>query len=102
MADGCDVLLHEVIDFDSVNASISALSVSEEVKEAFRNHMFGAHTTAAQLAELLDSISVGTLVLHHFVPGDIGRGGWKRVARELGRGRANEVIAAEDGAVVGV
>lgn len=91
-----------MIDFDSVNASISALPVSEEVKEAFRNHTFGAHTTAAQLAELLDSISVATLVLHHFVPADIGRGGWKRVARELGRGRASEVIAAEDGAVVGV
>lgn len=101
LADGCDVLLHEVIDHDTINASINALPVPEPVKEAFRNHMFGAHTTEAQLAELLRDIRVGALVLHHLVPGDIAGGGWARVAERLGTGARREVIAGTDGLVVG-
>ncbi|MDC5699228.1 MBL fold metallo-hydrolase [Intrasporangium calvum] len=101
MADGCDVLLHEVIDYDTINASINGLPVPDAVKEAFRNHMFGAHTTEAQLAELLREIQVGTLVLHHMVPGDIANGGWARVAERLGTGARREVIAGTDGLVVG-
>lgn len=102
LADGCDVLLHEIIDFDTVNASISALPVPEPVKEAFRNHMFGSHTTQAQLAELLDQISVGTLVLHHLVPGTIDKGNWRRVANQLERGTKTKVVAAEDGMAIGI
>ena len=101
LADGCDVLLHEVIDYDTIVASFNALPVPEEIKQAFRNHMFGAHTTEAQLAELLRSIQVGTLVLHHVVPGDIGPGGWTRVAQRLNRVGRTTVVAGEDNMVVG-
>lgn len=101
LADGCDVLLHEVIDYDSIVASINALPVPEEIKQAFRNHMFGAHTTEAQLADLLRTIEVGTLVLHHVVPANIGPGGWKRVAQRLNRVGRTTVVAGEDGMVVG-
>ncbi|MGO4596264.1 MBL fold metallo-hydrolase [Terrabacter sp. 2RAF25] len=101
LADGCDVLLHEVIDYDSIVASINALPVPEEIKQAFRNHMFGAHTTEAQLADLLRTIEVGTLVLHHVVPGDIGSGGWKRVSQRLSRVGRTAVVAGDDGMVVG-
>jgi ribonuclease BN (tRNA processing enzyme) len=101
LADGCDVLLHEIIDYDTIAASINALSVPEEVKEAFRNHMFGAHTTEKQLAELLRTIDVRTLVLHHLVPGAIDRGGWTRVAARLDRVSKTEVLSGEDGMAVG-
>jgi len=101
LADGCDVLLHEVIDYDTIVGSINALPVPEEIKEAFRNHMFGAHTTEAQLRELIRSIEVKTLALHHVVPGDIGHGGWARVAKRLDRIGRTAVIAGEDNMVVG-
>ena len=101
LADGCDVLLHEVIDYDTIVGSINALPVPEEIKEAFRNHMFGAHTTEAQLRELIGRIEVKTLVLHHVVPGDIGHGGWARVAERLDRIGRTAVIAGEDNMVVG-
>jgi ribonuclease BN (tRNA processing enzyme) len=101
LADGCDVLLHEVIDYDTIVASINALPVPEEIKQAFRNHMFGAHTTEAQLADLLRTIEVGTLALHHVVPGDIGPGGWHRVAQRLNRVGRTAVVAGEDDMVVG-
>ncbi|MFW5470204.1 MBL fold metallo-hydrolase [Knoellia sp. CPCC 206435] len=101
LADGCDVLLHEVIDYDTIVASIDGLPVSEEIKEAFRNHMFGAHTTEAQLGELIRSIDVKTLVLHHVVPGDIANGGWGRVSNRLGRIGRTAVVAGEDNMVVG-
>lgn len=101
MADGCDVLLHEVVDQATIEASISALPVPEEIKEAFRNHMFGAHTTEAQLKELLRDIEIGQLVLHHVVPGELPRGGWQRVAQRLGRGTRTGVVAGRDGDVIG-
>lgn len=101
MADGCDVLLHEVVDQATIEASIAALPVPEEIKEAFRNHMFGAHTTEAQLKELLRDIEIGQLVLHHVVPGELPRGGWHRVAQRLARGTRTRVRAGRDGDVIG-
>jgi ribonuclease BN (tRNA processing enzyme) len=102
LADGCDLLLHEVIDLDSVNASISALAVPEETKEAFRNHMFGAHTTEDQLKRLVGEINVGTLVLHHVVPGSIGEPAWRQVAARIAHRSGTDVVAGVDDMVVGV
>jgi ribonuclease BN (tRNA processing enzyme) len=102
LADGCDLLLHEVIDYDSVNASIEALAVPPEIKEAFRNHMFGAHTTEAQLKELVRDLEVGTLALHHLVPASIGPGAWRRVAERIQRHGHAEVVAGVDDLVLGV
>ena len=101
MADGCDVLLHEVIDYDTIVASINALPVPEEIKEAFRNHMFGAHTTEAQLKELLRDIEVAALVLHHVVPGELPQGGWQRVAQRIAKGTRTRVVAGQDNDVIG-
>ncbi|WP_068425795.1 MBL fold metallo-hydrolase [Janibacter terrae] len=101
MADGSDVLLHEVVDHASIVASIDALPVPEAIKEAFRNHMFGAHTTEAQLRDLLREVEVGQLVLHHVVPGELPRGGWQRVAQRLARGTRTRVVAGQDNDVIG-
>ncbi|MBA4084778.1 MAG: hypothetical protein C0493_07535 [Kytococcus sp.] len=101
MADGSDVLLHEVVDHASIVASIDALPVPEAIKEAFRNHMFGAHTTEAQLRDLLREVEVSQLVLHHVVPGELPRGGWQRVAQRLARGTRTRVVAGQDNDVIG-
>ena len=102
LADGCDLLLHEIIDYDSVNASIEALNVPPEVKEAFRNHMFGAHTTEKQLKQLIKDINVKTLALHHLVPGSIGEHVWHRIAGRIGHGSRTDVVAGLDNMVIGV
>jgi ribonuclease BN (tRNA processing enzyme) len=102
LADGADLLFHEIIDFASVNASIDALAVPEATKEAFRNHMFGAHTTESQLEELVREINVGTLALHHVVPGAIGDAAWRRVAARIGHRSRTDVVAGVDDMVLGV
>lgn len=102
LADGSDLLLHEVIDFDSVNATISGLPVSEQTKEAFRNHMFGSHTTEAQLGQLVRDINVKTLALHHVVPGDLGEAAWRKIAGRIDRLTGTNVIAGTDNTVLGV
>jgi hypothetical protein len=96
------LLLHEVIDFDSINASINALPVPEQIKEAFRNHMFGAHTTEAQLVELVRDIEVKMLALHHVVPGALEETAWLQVAARIGRRAHTEVVAGVDDMILGV
>lgn len=104
LAEGCDVLLHEILDAATINAAIDALPVPPETKDAFRNHMFGAHTTEAQLIDLVKQIDVRTLVLHHFVPTALTvPNGWDKTARRIRKAaRSTEVIAGLDGMVVGV
>lgn len=104
LADGCDILLHEVLDEATINANIDALSVPESVKEAFRNHMFGAHTTEQQLIDLVGQTQVRTLVLHHFVPTALAiPNGWDKAARRIQKAaRGTEVLAGLDGMIVGV
>lgn len=101
LAQGADVLCHEVIDEGWVNASIDALSVPEATKDAFRNHMFGAHTTTTQLVGVVRATGVRTLVLHHLVPGELTSNGWHRAATQLGRRVKAKVIAGRDGQWVG-
>ncbi|WP_300681688.1 MBL fold metallo-hydrolase [Nocardioides sp.] len=102
LADGADLLLHEIIDYDSVNASIEALSVSDAQKEAFRNHMFGAHTTEAQLKQLVREIDVKTLALHHVVPGSLGPQAWQKIAQRIGKQTRTTVVAGTDNQVIGL
>lgn len=74
----------------------------EQIKEAFRNHMFGAHTTEAQLVELVRDIEVKMLALHHVVPGALEETAWLQVAARIGRRAHTEVVAGVDDMILGV
>ena len=62
-AKGADVLVHEVVSVDAIDAMIEAVSPGNE---AMRRHLLGNHTTPEQVGEVAAAAGVGTLVLSHF------------------------------------
>ena len=79
LAQDCDVLVHEVIDERWAEASINGLPVPQETKDAYLNHMLGAHTTIPQVGEVATEAGARTLVLSHYVPQDAPDRTWRRV-----------------------
>ena len=66
LAQGADVLVHEVIDIDFVARRVAKLAN----RDALIAHLASAHSTPAQAAEIARRAGVRTLVLSHLVPGD--------------------------------
>lgn len=98
LAQGCDYLVHEVIDEPWVEASIASLPVPDETKEAFRNHMLGAHTTVDQVGKVAQAADARTLVLNHLVPGHLPPSGWRKAGRHFD----GKVVVGEDLMELGV
>ena len=65
LAQGADVLVHEVMHL----ASIEQLIASEANATRLREHLLAAHTTTEQVGRIATQAGVKTLVLSHFVPG---------------------------------
>lgn len=84
LAEGCDYLVHEVIDQAWVEQSVAGLPAPPEVKAAFLNHLLGAHTTVEQVGMVAAEANAKTLVLNHFVPGELPDGRWLRAGRSFG------------------
>ena len=63
-AQGADILVHEVLSVDAVDAMIRA--VSPDRSEAMRKHLLGNHSTPRQVGEIATAAGVHTLVLTHF------------------------------------
>ena len=66
LADGADLLVHEVIDVDRLAARLAGLPNSAAVL----NHLRSAHSSPEQVGEIASRAGVETLVLSHLVPGD--------------------------------
>lgn len=98
LAQGCDYLVHEVIDRAWVEQSVAGLPAPPEVKDAFLNHLLGAHTTVEQVGSVAQAAGAKTLVLHHFVPGDLPRARWLRATRNFD----GRVVVGEDLMQLGV
>lgn len=62
-AKGADVLVHEVISVQAIDAMIADVSPGNE---KMRAHLLGNHTTPKQLGEIATAAGVQTLVLSHF------------------------------------
>ncbi|MGQ9365713.1 MBL fold metallo-hydrolase [Azospirillum sp. ST 5-10] len=62
-----DVLVHEVLYVPGVDALVKRVNGSP----AFRNHLLESHTAAEQVGMIAAQAGVKTLVLSHFVPGDM-------------------------------
>lgn len=65
LAQGADVLVHEVMHVPS----IESLVARESNARTLREHLLRSHTTTEQVGRLAADAGVGTLVLSHFVPG---------------------------------
>ena len=67
LAQGADVLVHEVMHLPSIDRLISA----EPNAPLLRSHLMAAHSTCEQAGRAAQAAGVKTLVLSHFVPGGL-------------------------------
>ena len=65
LAQGADVLVHEVLNVDGVEAVVSA---SDPGNDALKRHIIDAHTSVEEVGEVARDAEVGKLVLTHFAP----------------------------------
>lgn len=65
LAQGADVLVHEVMHVPSIESLIARESNARTLRE----HLLASHTTTEQVGRLATEAQVKTLVLSHFVPG---------------------------------
>lgn len=92
-AKGANVLVHEVVYPPGVDKLVEKVGTD---KEAFKHHLLGAHTTPEDAGRIAQAAGVQTLVLSHFVPGDmdwITDAMWQEGAAKHFKG---QVIVARD------
>lgn len=65
LAQGADVLVHEVMYMPALEQLIATETNAARLKE----HLLAAHSTAEQVGKVATAAKVKTLVLSHFVPG---------------------------------
>jgi ribonuclease BN (tRNA processing enzyme) len=65
LAQGADVLVHEVMHLPSLDKLIA----TEPNAKTLREHLLASHTTTEQVGRIATEAGVKTLVLSHFVPG---------------------------------
>lgn len=65
LAQGADILVHEVMHLPSLEQLIA----SEPNAKTLREHLLASHSTTEQVGRIATEAGVKTLVLSHFVPG---------------------------------
>jgi ribonuclease BN (tRNA processing enzyme) len=74
LAQGADILVHEVIHMDWVD--ILFPPPLTPATEGLRNHLVTAHTLPEDAGRIAEEAGVGTLVLSHLVPGNFTDDRW--------------------------
>lgn len=94
LARGADVLVHEVISVDLLEERIRP-RIGNAAWPEFRNHLVRSHTSVDEVGKIAAAAGVRTLVLSHFVPGDldIPDGDWLEPVR---RSFDGEVVLGTD------
>lgn len=78
LADGTDLLMHEVIDFDWVERTYGGRG--DETSEASIDHHRKSHTSPQQAGDIAARAGAGSLLLHHRVPGNADPAVWQQAA----------------------
>jgi ribonuclease BN (tRNA processing enzyme) len=94
LAQGADILVHEVVDIDALLGRISLLSNFETVRDQFAR----AHTQTHEVGHVAARAGVGTLVLSHLVPGEGAHTPeqWEAMVRETAPEFQGEVVCGVD------
>jgi ribonuclease BN (tRNA processing enzyme) len=94
LAQGADILVHEVIDLDALLRRISTLSNFEAV----RAQLGRSHTAYDVVGSIAARAGVGTLVLSHLVPGEGNHTpeAWEQLVREAAPEFTGEVACGVD------
>jgi ribonuclease BN (tRNA processing enzyme) len=90
LAQGVDVLVHEVIDPAWVESRFDP--PLDPMEQAAVNHLLSSHTAIEQVGGVAERAGAGTLVLNHLVPADNPRRRWL----EAGDGFSGRLIVGED------
>jgi len=97
LADGADILVHEVIDPAWIDTKFGNVTPGSRMA-ALKAHMFAAHTTIRDAGSVAASSHVKTLVLNHIIPGDTPRDRLLEAQQTFN----GTVIAGEDLMEIGV
>ncbi|WP_139004178.1 MBL fold metallo-hydrolase [Arthrobacter crystallopoietes] len=81
LAQDTDLLLHEAIDFDFVEALYA--DKTDEGSRAARDHHYKSHTSVRDAAKVAGEAGAKQLALHHLVPGMAGDSVWKQAAEHF-------------------
>jgi ribonuclease BN (tRNA processing enzyme) len=94
LAQGADILVHEVIDLDALLARISLLSTFETV----RRQLSRSHTAVQEVGHIAARAGVRTLVLSHLVPGEGAHSPeeWEAMTREAAPEFTGEIVCGVD------
>lgn len=96
LAQGADILVHEVMYLPGIDALARRVANGATLKE----HLLASHTTTEEVGKVAAAAGVGKLVLTHFVPGDdpsISDEMWAEGVRQQYRG---ELVIGKDLMVV--
>ncbi|OYN99791.1 MBL fold metallo-hydrolase [Enemella evansiae] len=90
LARGADLLVHEVIHTESLEATLARSNGTRLLE-----HLVNSHTRVQDVGKLAEQAGVGTLVLSHLVPSDdsVPENVWVEAARE---GFSGEVVLGRD------
>lgn len=90
LAQGAEVLVHEVMHEPSLDAICARLANATRLRE----HLLASHTTEEQVGAIARAAGVRTLVLNHFVPADsVPADTWREAAA---RHFAGQIVIGED------
>jgi ribonuclease BN (tRNA processing enzyme) len=78
LAENTDLLLHEAIDFDFVEAMYG--DKTDEGSRAARDHHYKSHNSVSDAAKVAREAGARQLALHHLVPGTADEGVWRQAA----------------------
>ncbi|NLP84577.1 MBL fold metallo-hydrolase [Microbacterium sp. CFH 90308] len=90
LAQGTDVLVHEVIDRQWAEARFP--EPRTPAAEATLRHLIESHTTIEDVGGVATAAGAGTLVLNHLAPGDNADSRW----RQAGKGFAGRLVVGHD------
>jgi ribonuclease BN (tRNA processing enzyme) len=96
LAQGADVLVHEVIDRAWAESRYE--SPLDPIQQAAVNHLVGSHTSIEQVGAVGERAGAGTLVLNHLVPADNPHRRWL----EAKDGFSGRFVVGEDLMQIGV
>lgn len=92
LAQGADLLLHEVIDLEAILATFPDGPTRDGIEE----HLRESHTPFDQVGKVAAAADVGQLVLHHIVPNTPGTADVPKMVAAARRDFAGPVHGAED------
>lgn len=96
LAQGADILVHEVIDPQWVESLFP--SPPSPAQQAKIHHLINSHTSIEEVGDVAERAGVKTLVLSHLAPADNPKSRWL----EAGRGFSGKLVIGEDLMQIGV